>query len=763
MATTTERHLAAPREHRGNPVWRKAPVSLLRHPSLFAALALGAFLVVVSTVAYPLFLSASAGALVSSEIGDPTVTRFGAGIIYTATNVRFDKASPDGHGLLSDRRRQVFSRTVGTNPSLDPVIEQTMGDGVAVTGPGGKVPSSGPVNGALFFGTDVLDHVDRVEGTDGTGVWLPDYVAGPLNAHPGDRVELRSGTAVVPVTVDGIYRALYALPSTGYWRTWYEQLYVPCPDCAVPPQPILVDRDQLIALSNQLGMDRASFALSAPVRADPALTLEEARGLGSFADGLSRELTVGRSPLRTLFPCCGQLYAGTGHGAQFELLSAMSRAVKVVDQRIAAVQGPIQVLFLAGLFISFGVVAAAGMFSFTARRVDAGVFAVRGWGPGSVGVKAVLESILPCVVGAVIGFVVATGLIAWIGPRGPIDPAARASALVGSLIATLGVLAVVGVVSALTFVSHHEPRQGLSRVVSIVPWEILALGGAYVAAGRLHARGGVLGRTVERPAPSVFLFPLLLALGVAILVARLMILALSRRRRGDRTHVSAWYLAVRRLASSSRLTMVFLVAATLALAVFAASQTMVSSLRSTVDAKAKVFVGSDVQLQIGPDTQIPSDLGFPATIATRSRQAGRIPDSDTQFDLLAIDPATFEAAAYWNSAFSDRSEADLLRLLDTPSGDRLPVVLANGQGIAPAAIEIQQHIVPIDIVATASSCPGDLVRQTGVRRRAGPALRRVRRTGPIRSTRSRRPGRCGSAGRRIRCSLPRPTRASTRT
>ena len=108
-----------------------------------------------------------------------------------------------------------------------------------------------------------------------------------------------------------------------------------------------------------------------------------------------------------------------------------------------------------------------------------------------------------------------------------------------------------------------------------------------MAAGRLQTRGGVLGTTVERPAPTVFLFPLLLALGVAILAARLMILALSRRRRGDRTHVSAWYLAVRRLASSSRLTMVFLVAATLALAVFAASQTMVSSLRSTVDAERR--------------------------------------------------------------------------------------------------------------------------------------------------------------------------------
>ena len=82
-------------------MWRKAPGSLLQHPSLFAALALGAFLVVVSSAAYPLFLSASGGALVSSEIDNPTVTRYGAGVTYTATNVRFAKESPDGRAFRS--------------------------------------------------------------------------------------------------------------------------------------------------------------------------------------------------------------------------------------------------------------------------------------------------------------------------------------------------------------------------------------------------------------------------------------------------------------------------------------------------------------------------------------------------------------------------------------------------------------------------------------------------------------------------------------
>ncbi len=130
----------------------------------------------------------------------------------------------------------------------------------------------------LFSGTDVLSHVDIVAGTDGPGVWLPDYVADPLDAGPGDQIELHLDGATVSVPVDGVYRSLYAQPSTGYWRTWSEQLYVQCPDCAPPPQPILVDRAQLVSLSKQLGTPRARFALAAPVIGEP-ITLDEARDL----------------------------------------------------------------------------------------------------------------------------------------------------------------------------------------------------------------------------------------------------------------------------------------------------------------------------------------------------------------------------------------------------------------------------------------------------------------------------------------------------
>jgi putative ABC transport system permease protein len=708
MATSTERPRTAVVVPAGNPVWRKAPASLLRHRALFAAVSIGAFLVVCSATAYPLFLSATRDALIDSEIEKPTVTRFGAGLTYTATNVRFRTPSPDGHGSLYERRLALYRETVADSPAIVPLVEQIMGNEIALTRSGGQIRASGPVKGVLFSGTAVLDSVDVLEGADGPGVWLPDSVADPLGASPGDRIELRRGRAVVPVVVDGIYRAIYKEPLAGYWRTWFEQIY-PCPElnCDVPPQPILVDRAQLIEWATALGDPRAAFALAAPVRSDPPLTLDEARRLSAFAGTLSDRMTSGRGTFRQIFLCCGNTWrAFGGHSTDVELLTAIPGIVRIVDRRMAAVQGPLQVLLLAGIAISLGIVAAAGVFSFSSRRVEAGVLATRGWGPVRIGAKAVLESVFPFLVGSALGFLVASLMVAALGPDGPVEPAARTAALTGGAAAGLAGLALVGVASAFSFVSRHEPREGLARVLLLIPWEVFALGAAWVMAGRLRSRGGVLGTGIERPAPAVFLFPLLVSLGVAILATRAFAIGLAWRSRHGTMRVTARYLAIRRLASSSRLAALFVVAASLALAVFAASQAMVGSLRTTVEAKAKVFVGSDVQMQIGPDTVIPPRFAFPATIATRSRQAGHIHDTDIAIDLLAVDPTTFDRAAYWKGTFSDRSLSGLLDELSRPGSGRLPVVLANGGDLAPPALDIQQHTVPIEIVGRASSVAG---------------------------------------------------------
>ena len=693
------------------PVWRKAPWLLVRSPGVFAALAVGALLIVVTVVAYPLFISASRDRLVEAAVGDPTTTRYGAGITYTATNVRFTGRSPDGHGLLYARREQLFAEATAASAELDAPIEQIRGDEVSVTGAGGQIPASGPVNGALFAGTGVLEHVQILEGTDGPGVWLPDFVAGPLHAHAGDTVELGSGTNVVKVTVDGVYRALYTQPSTGYWRPWYMDIY-PCPLCGPPPQPILVDRTQLFALMTALGDLKATFALTAPIRDPTRLTFDQARELQASAASLLRRMNSSGhdADFRSVFRCCGIIYPFSslsfgGHVTDVEYLTAIPSVVHEVEQRMAAIQGPMLVVVLAGIAISLGVVAAAGLFSFGSRRVEAGVLAARGWGPWRVGAKAMLESTLACLVGGAAGFVLARVAIGAFGPQGTIESSAASIAIVGAIVAVLVSIVLVGLVSALSFVSRHEPREGVIRALLWVPWEVPALWAAYLFARQL---GGVVISTgqIASPPAAVFLFPLALSFGVAVLVARASTVVLGRARAGTTLRVSAWYLARRRMASSVRLSMVFLVVVSLALSLFAASRAMVGSLRATVDAKAKVFVGSDVQVQVGRDTQVPRGFAFPATIVTRARQAGYLPGGELQFDLLVVDPSTFASAAYWNDRFADRSLPDLMNLLTQPAEGGLPVIMSNGGASAPATIVMEQRSIPIDVVARTSSFPG---------------------------------------------------------
>jgi putative ABC transport system permease protein len=695
------------------PVWRKAPWWLLRYPGLFAALVTGAVLIVVTVAAYPLFLSSTRDRLVETTVEDATVTPYGAGITYTATNVRFSAESPDGNGPLYERRRQLFAAAAAASPTLGSVIEQIRGDQVAITDESGRAPQTGPVNGALFAGTDALDHVRVLEGADGPGVWLPDFVAKQLHAHAGDTVDLGSGDNVVPVTVDGVYRALYAQPQTGYWRVWSEDIY-PCALCAPPPQPILVEPRQLVRLATQLGDPKADFALEAPIRDPGRLTLDEARGLQGFALELRQRMRRSGpdAAFNAVFACCGNLFSAGGlglggHVTNVQFLTAIQDVVLQAERRMASVRPPLLVVVLAGMAISLSVVAAAGLFSFSSRRVEAGVLAARGWSPVKVGAKAMVESTLPCCAGGALGSIIALWGIALFGPHGAIEPTARGIAIEAAVVAVLVSVVLVGTVSGLSFRSGHESRRRRAIAALQAPWELLLFAAAFLLIRRLGRAGSMSGGGFGYPDVSVFLIPLVLALGIAMVVARGATFALRRRRVRPTTRISAWYLARSRLSSSARLATLFLLLTSGVLCVFTSSQGMVASLRATVEAKARTFVGSDVQLRVGPDTTTPTDFPFDATIVNRVRQAGYLPGGELQFDLLTVDPATFASATYWNRSFSTTEPTQLLDRLDGEAYDGvLPMILANGGGLAPSFLEMQQRRFPIDIVARTAGFPG---------------------------------------------------------
>jgi hypothetical protein len=123
----------------------------------------------------------------------------------------------------------------------------------------------------------------------------------------------------------------------------------------------------------------------------------------------------------------------------------------------------------------------------------------------------------------------------------------------------------------------------------------------------------------------------------------------------------------------------------------------------TVDAKARVFVGSDVAVWVDYDAPPQDDFPLPITRATRLNNAGGLLPGEIPFDMVGIDAETIVGAAYWDSAFSDESLEDLIGRLGSPVGS-LPVLLVAGDG-DPTVMHTAQAELPIRVVGRADAFP----------------------------------------------------------
>ena len=532
----------------GRPAWRKAPTRLVHRPAVFAALALGGILVTLTVAAAPLFVSASESELLTAAIADPGLTRYRVGITYHATHVPF--------GPLTQRRADAFAAEAAKSPVLGPTLASFAAPPVRVTAADGTDPATGPVSGRLYAGDEVLDHVRILAGKDGDGVWLPDLIATAVGAHPGDVVALHDGAHVARVSVDGIFQAVYSAPPDGYWQPWTEDFYLPCLDCALPPQFILTDLGQLMHVQRQLRRPEADQAWQAPVRAAPQLTLPEARALDTFAADLETRMqgdvvVPDPSPLGAVFQCCGRTFTDIG-ASDTRFHSASGDVVTLLEQRAPAVRGPVSVLLIAGLVISFATIGAAAVFAVASRPDETGTLRARGWGPGRVGARTGVEAIAPIAAGTLAGLTLASLVISTFGPAGAVGAAAQRIAVLGSLAVAATSLLIVAFVSAALFASSHEHRERLTRAVLWFPWELVAFVAAWMLGRSLATQGGVVqAGAVNHPRAAVFLYPLMLALAVGILVSRISSVAVMRGARSrSGTDVSATWLTLRRVASS---------------------------------------------------------------------------------------------------------------------------------------------------------------------------------------------------------------------
>ena len=715
MAGARRRNRGASRG--ADPLWSKAPLVLLRYPGLFVSIAVGALLLALAASAYPLFISSSASELVTARIHDPSYTRWAVGMMYR--NGALPLPGPVRHGDIEPEVDTIFQGLVDASPYLGAPLESALSTATPITVAGEQERR----DTRLFTGEQVLDHVDILEGSADDGVLVPDLISDALDITPGDEIVIGSpDTGTVTFPVGGIYRSLYKGGASGYWRPWNDALVLYCADCAPPPQAVIVPKDRFADAARSIGLDHAAFAWQAPVLRD--LTLQEAEDAARIASRISDEIDH-----RSLLDRCYiAFFCSQSNGPVWG--SAMDDVVREVHGRLVAIDGPARLLRIAGMLVALVVVAGAGAFVMAARRVESSLLFARGARPRAVGGRSALEAVIPCAVGAGLGLVLAFVLVRWAGPGGALASSASEQAMWAAGAAGVVAVVAIAVVSTVSFLRQSEHHRSRLRVVGAFPWELVLIGLSLVILQRLRTGGAVVvDRSLGTEAPSLllFAFPIAFLAGFVALVARVVVLVLHWARGRSGGWGTPAYLAVHRLAARSRLTMLLIAAAGLCLGLFVQAQTVARSMQTTVDAKAGVYVGSDVQARIDSVNATPEDFPLPVTRAVRRLEAGELRPG-VPFDLLAIDTETFASAAFWDPAFSSEPLETLLDRISAPSGWQAP----RPDGLGAERVPGLDHARPND--------PAD--RDRRARRRVprddvAPSARRGRRGTPAGGVRRR--------------------------
>lgn len=697
----TRRNRAPGSLSNANPLWSKAPLLLLRYPGLFVSIAVGGLLLALAAAAYPLFISSSASELVKARIDDPTYTRWAVGVSYRIGAISLPGEGPKPNAL--EQTGEAFESLTGSDPYLAPPVTSLIGPltPIAVAG---REHDSRDIR--LFTGDQAIENVEILAGAPGSGALVPDLVADALGIEPGDEVVVgASAGRSTRIHVDGVFRSLYRGDISGFWRPWNDALVLYCSNCAPPPQPVILGRDAFMSVARQIGLDHVGLALQAPLDRD--LTLQEAEDASRRANEITDAMGDRDTRIGRLFTRCYLIgFCGTHVQASFG--SSMGEVTQQVRGRIAAVEGPAKLLRAAGVLVALAVVAGAGAFAMATRRVESALLFARGARPVAVGVRAALEALVPSALGAAAGMGLAFVLLGAIGPDGAVAQDASTEAVRVGLVSGPVAAAAIAVVSSASFLrqsEHHRTRLGF---VAALPWELALVALALLVLDRLRSGGAVVvdeALRTKTPSLLLFVFPVLFLTGFVGLTARAIVLALRWARGRSGGLPAAPYLAAHRLASRPRLTMLMVTASGLCLGLFVQAQTVARSMETTVNAKAGVYVGSDVQVRIDHVYESPTDFPLPFTRAVREIQAGQFREG-VPFDLLAIDPSTFTRAAFWDPAFASQPLEDLVERLRAPSSARLPVILSAWDGADPPSITLNTRVLPIEVVARTIAFPG---------------------------------------------------------
>jgi putative ABC transport system permease protein len=663
--------------------WRRAPLLLLRGNSavvaalLFAGLILGA-----AAAATPLFLSSARNAALAEQLAQRCAAEYGFEAMTSgplgAPITELEAAGaelgsrrrwPAGGQLLA--RRDATVRNAGARaPHLGGPVLTVSGPPVQLTLLVGNRPGA-TGGGRLLYRDGFLEHIRKLDTAPGVhGVWLPSEEAAQLGARPGDRIAVSLEGRTASARVAGVYKDLNRLAPDAYWCAQGELIYQRGITSEPPPPLVLADPDVVSAISRQLTEERVDFSWELPL--DRPVTLAQARETAAHLP------EVGRALLRSGggFFKPARLISHNAPGA-LRTRSELPFLVQRSDAIAAAVGGAVGPVAVAGTGVALLLVAAAGAYWVDRRRMEIVLLAAKGVGPLAIAGKAVLEMLLWTALGGVLGWLAAIGLVRLLGPSHLLDPFAIPAALARTGAGLLVGLGLLGLVTGLRVRGLTERGIGARHgVLARLPWELAVLALAALAFRRLATQGPPVATGTEPPPIDLLLlaFPMLFLVGTVGLAARLLGMALRRLGTAGDRWPHAVYLAARRVAHGARLALLLVAASAMSIGVMAYAATITLSVRQTLDAKARTFVGSDTSFPLlEQPARVP--VGIHGTVVRRFNDA----EADgSPVDVLAIDPSTFGQGAFWDRSFAARSLPTLLGdLAPGPTGQPVPAVVVG--------------------------------------------------------------------------------------
>lgn len=671
---------------RASLLWRLAPGVLFRFPRSAAAVAFSAGVVVLATILGPLFLTSSERASLQAGMDQSGPWEAGLQIIWRSYEYPDSPDEKDRYLLLAQEGRRLLTEHAVATPGLDPATVTLLG------GPSTASVARDETFVRLAHRTSAFDNVAVVE-RGGEGVWIADLTAESLGIGPGDTIEVTTQLGErARVRVGAVYRNLRDDEPRPYWAPLTDFIYKQ-PEADTPPPPlVLTDARTLVDVDRT-----AQIRWNVPLEAAD-LSPDTLRGAARELRAIGRDVLTASSEL-------GETVDELG-GVAFEPAAdtLLPGIIRTAQERLEASQAPTGVVTAAARILGAGLMVAAGLALVARRRSEVRALIARGAGPASLGLRFLVEGAAPVLLGTVAAVAAGYAGVRLLGASTIVELsyvtglADEAAAAAGAALALLALSTGIAVA--------REERSFRARPTTAAHLAPLVAGAA-VAAGGVFAYRSLesisLAESDDALSGSILLAPIgviaAAALGAGI-VLRLVLPFVAGWARRRSTGV---FLAAKRLTAGTGMTHTLVIVCGTALGVMFFGLAVSGSVHRTATAKAKTFVGSDFALGVAPNAPpLPDDLPFPATQVTRIETY--LEGTSQAVIVLGIDPATFEAAAFWDDEFANEPLGKLLtRLRDADEGPIPTIAAGFDEDVTPA---ITGSEVSLEVVGRARAFPG---------------------------------------------------------